>query len=74
MFLPVFVVIGLLLFRKVFSAERRAAYSRAGQWLSALFSWFVTTLMWSILAYLVVLLVIFLVLRFDLAAFWSSPG
>jgi len=71
-FLPIFVVVGLIFFRRMFSARQRAAFTHPGQRLRALFSWLVTTLVWSFLAYLVFLFILFFVFQVDFGAFWSS--
>jgi ABC-type Fe3+ transport system permease subunit len=73
-FLPLFVVIALMLFRRMFSAQRRAGYATSGgRWLSALASWLLTALAWSFIIYLVFLTVLFFVFQVDFGAFWSSP-
>lgn len=73
-FLPLFVVVGLFLFRRMFSAERRAGYTSGGRWVSALASWLLTALMWSIVIYLAFLAVLFFVFQVDFAAFWRALG
>jgi len=73
-FLPLFVVVALGLFRRMFSAERRAGYATSGgRRLAALASWLLTALAWSVIIYLVFLTVLFFVFQVDFAAFWSSP-
>lgn len=73
-FLPLFVVVGLFLFRRMFSSERRAGYTSGGRWVSALASWLLTALAWSIIIYLAFLAVLFFVFQVDFGAFWRSLG
>ena len=73
-FLPIFVVFGLVFFRRMFSTKQRAGYARRRQRLRAAWSWLVTTLVWSFVAYLVFLMVLFFVFQVDFGAFWRAMG